>query len=161
METAISIAYSCHLFTPNMRYVELRESELGPQADDNAIQQVSRPGQQHQSPRGAQAHGKRSSSPPRALPSLLCVCLRVQCLFEKLKAVHELNKAMNTLPGHTNVGIVIEGGVLNGALAPNNQATLMALCKECKAVVCCRVTPMQKAQVRHRLASPARGPRSV
>jgi hypothetical protein len=72
----------------------------------------------------------------------------VQCLLGKLREIQMLNNAMHTLPGHTNVGIVIEGGALNGALAPNNQASLMELCKECKAVVCCRVTPMQKAQVR-------------
>lgn len=57
------------------------------------------------------------------------------------------NNEMHCLSGHTNVGIVVEGGALNAALSPDNQDALMALCKECKAVVCCRVTPMQKAQV--------------
>lgn len=71
----------------------------------------------------------------------------VQVLMQKLDAVQQLNARMHTLPGHTNVGIVIEGGALNMALADKVQDSLMELCRECKAVVCCRVTPMQKAQV--------------
>jgi magnesium-transporting ATPase (P-type) len=66
----------------------------------------------------------------------------------KLEGVRAENLQRNVLPGHTNVGIVIEGGALQWALEEHNQDLLMALCKECKAVVCCRVTPMQKAQVR-------------
>lgn len=61
--------------------------------------------------------------------------------------MQQLNTQMHVLPGHTNVGIVIEGGALNMALMSGAQDALMALCRDCKAVVCCRVTPMQKAQV--------------
>jgi len=71
----------------------------------------------------------------------------MQVLMQKLDAVQQLNARMHVLPGHTNVGIVIEGGALNMALADKVQDSLMELCRECKAVVCCRVTPMQKAQV--------------
>jgi hypothetical protein len=76
-----------------------------------------------------------------------CVAAIPQRLAEKLREVRFHNNEMHCLSGHSNVGIVIEGGALNAALSPDNQDTLMALCKECKAVVCCRVTPMQKAQV--------------
>ena len=46
-----------------------------------------------------------------------------------------------------NLGLVIEGAALAVALQPQNAANLLALCQVCRAVVCCRVTPMQKAQV--------------
>lgn len=80
----------------------------------------------------------------------------MQVLYHKLLAVRSVNEDRHVLPGHSNVGIVIEGGALQHALEPACQDALMALCRECKAVVCCRVTPMQKAQVRawqHRVAA--------
>lgn len=91
-------------------------------------------------------------------PHLCCAnkdcCLSIvsgvppQVLADKLAKVRSLNQGMQCLPGHSEVGIVIEGGALHLALAPSTQDALLELCKECRAVVCCRVTPMQKAQVR-------------
>eukprot|EP00891_Asterochloris_glomerata_P006425 jgi/Astpho2/6425/e_gw1.00093.28.1_t len=46
-----------------------------------------------------------------------------------------------------NLGLVIEGGALAQALHRQNANNFLELCKSCHAVVCCRVTPMQKAQV--------------
>lgn len=69
--------------------------------------------------------------------------------------MRENNRRKNTAPGHTNVGIVIDGGALHVALKSELQDDLMAVCRECKAVVCCRVSPIQKAQVR--LGSVLRG----
>jgi hypothetical protein len=46
------------------------------------------------------------------------------------------------------VGLVIDGAALAVALQPQHEDDLLALCKECSAVICCRVSPMQKAQVR-------------
>lgn len=49
------------------------------------------------------------------------------------------------------VGLVVEGGALGRLLDPAEQrvheAALVDLCCACKSVVCCRVSPMQKAQV--------------
>jgi magnesium-transporting ATPase (P-type) len=45
------------------------------------------------------------------------------------------------------VGLVIDGAALAVALQPQHEDDLLALCKECSAVICCRVSPMQKAQV--------------
>eukprot|EP00775_Hariotina_reticulata_P007204 gene7204-7418_t len=70
-----------------------------------------------------------------------------QVLQAKLEEVRRDNRERHVQPPHTNCGIVIEGGALHVALDPELQDDLMALCKECKAVVCCRVSPMQKAQV--------------
>lgn len=47
------------------------------------------------------------------------------------------------------VALVIDGAALALALQPQHEDELLALCKECSAVICCRVSPMQKAQVHH------------
>jgi len=74
--------------------------------------------------------------------------------WDKLKVIkakhHDLdqmNHTMGMMDGYTNVGMVIEGGALAVCLRPELQDEFMALCKECRALVCCRVSPMQKAQV--------------
>lgn len=46
-----------------------------------------------------------------------------------------------------NVGLVIEGAALAVALLRWNAKPFLQLCQSCRGVVCCRVTPMQKAQV--------------
>lgn len=56
-------------------------------------------------------------------------------------------KVQEILDSNRTVGIVIEGGALTYALERELQDGLMELCKLCRAVVCCRVSPMQKAQV--------------
>lgn len=71
-----------------------------------------------------------------------------QVMRAKLEEVRALNTAMHAAPGHSAVGIVLDGGALHAALTPELQPLLMELCSLCRAVVCCRVSPMQKAQVR-------------
>lgn len=71
-----------------------------------------------------------------------------QVMRAKLEEVRALNTAMHAAPGHGAVGIVLDGGALHAALTPELQPLLMELCSLCRAVVCCRVSPMQKAQVR-------------
>lgn len=44
-------------------------------------------------------------------------------------------------------GLVIEGGALQYALLEENQDHFLNLCSACTGVVCCRVSPMQKAHV--------------
>lgn len=46
-----------------------------------------------------------------------------------------------------NVGLVIEGAALAVVLLRWNAKPFLQLCQSCRGVVCCRVTPMQKAQV--------------
>jgi magnesium-transporting ATPase (P-type) len=73
--------------------------------------------------------------------------LLLQVLEAKLQQIEEQNVLMQVVEGHTNCGIVIEGGALQYALNKYLMDDLMALCAACKAVVCCRVTPKQKADV--------------
>lgn len=56
-------------------------------------------------------------------------------------------RVREVLDDKRSVGLVLEGGALSIALEPQLQDALMELCKLCRAVVCCRVSPMQKAQV--------------
>jgi len=43
--------------------------------------------------------------------------------------------------------VVIDGETLTHALAPETRASFLQLCQRCRAVICCRVSPLQKAEV--------------
>lgn len=43
---------------------------------------------------------------------------------------------------------VIEGASVGVALEESNRHVFLELCQYCQTVVCCRVSPLQKAQVR-------------
>lgn len=45
------------------------------------------------------------------------------------------------------VGLVVDGGALALLLQPQHEDAFLGLAKSCDAVICCRVSPMQKAQV--------------
>ncbi|GMS95883.1 hypothetical protein PENTCL1PPCAC_18058, partial [Pristionchus entomophagus] len=49
--------------------------------------------------------------------------------------------------GGEGVAIVINGDSLGFALTPRLERTFLELACKCKAVICCRVTPLQKAEV--------------
>lgn len=49
--------------------------------------------------------------------------------------------------GKEGFGLVVPGKSLAFALEPQNELKFLALAKLCKAVICCRVTPLQKALV--------------
>jgi len=44
-------------------------------------------------------------------------------------------------------GLIIDGETLEFALDASLQAKLLALARVCKSVICCRVSPLQKAEV--------------
>lgn len=45
------------------------------------------------------------------------------------------------------MAVIIEGNSLSIALEENNRTNFLELCQECRTVVCCRVSPLQKALV--------------
>jgi len=49
--------------------------------------------------------------------------------------------------GTMGVGLVVDGGALALLLQPQHEDGFLQLAKGCDAVICCRVSPMQKAQV--------------
>lgn len=46
------------------------------------------------------------------------------------------------------MAVIIEGDALAAALEENNRTTFLQLCRKCRTVLCCRVSPLQKALVR-------------
>lgn len=46
-----------------------------------------------------------------------------------------------------NMSLVIDGLTLDKALSPDLLDRFVALVKHCRAVLCCRVTPLQKSRV--------------
>lgn len=92
-ETAVNIAYSCRLFRPEMRILE-----LGP--DLAELMDVDH-------------HSHHSSSESEKVP----------------------------------LGLVIDSVALERALGEEKQALFCGVALRCAAVVCCRCTPLQKAQV--------------
>ena len=64
--------------------------------------------------------------------------------IEKFQAFKEHNISSSDLE---NLALVIDGKSLSFALEPDLEDYLMQLGKMCKAVICCRVSPLQKALV--------------
>ena len=64
--------------------------------------------------------------------------------IEKFRAFKELNVSAQDMQ---NLALVIDGKSLGFALEPDMEDYLMTLGKLCKAVICCRVSPLQKALV--------------
>ncbi|CUM68329.1 uncharacterized protein PRCAT00006051001 [Priceomyces carsonii] len=63
--------------------------------------------------------------------------------------VEELDEAMDDhTPPSDGYGVVIDGDALKIVLSdPDTRRKFLLLCKHCKAVLCCRVSPAQKAAV--------------
>ncbi|KAK9820083.1 hypothetical protein WJX72_005942 [[Myrmecia] bisecta] len=116
LETAISIALSCRLFTQSMKLLMLRERDLN--------------------------DGKGDA------PS--------EILLVKTVEVRRLVAESLANGRRPNIGLVIEGGALAVALKAQNEDTFLDLCKLCQGVVCCRVSPMQKALVVHMVKAKAK-----
>lgn len=65
---------------------------------------------------------------------------------ELKKSVEDAQRHLNELPG-TKLALVIDGKCLMYALDPSVRGMLLELSLNCNSVVCCRVSPLQKAQV--------------
>ncbi|DBB09563.1 hypothetical protein WJX82_007159 [Trebouxia sp. C0006] len=70
-----------------------------------------------------------------------------EALLIKATEANRINTEEQQQGRRPNVGLVIEGAALATALLRHNSQPFLGLCQACQGVVCCRVTPMQKAQV--------------
>src|SRR5690242_15865212 len=72
-------------------------------------------------------------------------------LERQLKQVRELRASSgpNDTPGEQNesLALIIDGRTLDFALEKDLEKTFLELACTCKAVICCRVSPLQKALV--------------
>ncbi|KZZ93258.1 phospholipid-translocating P-type ATPase domain-containing protein [Moelleriella libera RCEF 2490] len=120
VETAINIGFSCNLLNNDMELVHLKvdEDESGQTTDEDFLENVEKQLDQH-----LQTFGITGSD-------------------EDLAAAQKSHEP----PGPTH-GIVIDGFTLRWALNDNLKQKFLLLCKQCRSVLCCRVSPAQKAAV--------------
>lgn len=120
VETAINIAFSCNLLNNDMELIRLNaeEDETGETPDEEYL---------------------------RRLDDELVRYLRV---FNMTGDDEELKQARkNHNPPEPTHALVIDGFTLKWVLDDALKQKFLLLCKQCKSVLCCRVSPAQKASV--------------
>lgn len=120
VETAINIGFSCNLLDNDMELIHLKldEDESGNVTDEEYIDQAEKILDQH-----LQTFGISGSDEDLALA----------------KKNHE--------PPAPTHGLVVDGFTLRWALDDQLKQKFLLLCKQCRSVLCCRVSPAQKASV--------------
>lgn len=120
VETAINIGFSCNMLNNDMELINMKveEDEAGETSDDLFLE---------------------------AAEKLLDQNLQV---FKMLGDDGDLAAAMkNHEPPPPTHGLVIDGFTLRWVLNDRLKQKFLLLCKQCKSVLCCRVSPAQKAAV--------------
>ncbi|CAK7567246.1 MAG: phospholipid transporting ATPase [Sporothrix epigloea] len=120
VETAINIGFSCNLLNNDMELVHLRvdEDESGNTPDEDYMDRI-----EELLDNGLQMFGLTGSD-------------------EDLAAARS-----NHEPPAPTHAVVIDGFTLRWALTDELSQKFLLLCKQCKSVLCCRVSPAQKAAV--------------
>ncbi|XP_059655958.1 phospholipid-transporting ATPase 3 isoform X2 [Cornus florida] len=117
METAINIAYACRLLDNGMKQFIIS-------SETDAIREVESRGDQVEIAR----------------------FMRDAVKNELKKCHEEAQNCLHTVSG-PKLALVIDGKCLMYALDPSLRVMLLNLSLNCTSVVCCRVSPLQKAQV--------------
>ncbi|TKY58773.1 Phospholipid-transporting ATPase 3 [Spatholobus suberectus] len=117
IETAINIAYACNLINNEMKQFVIS-------SETDAIREVEDRGDQVEIARFIKEEVKK----------------------ELKKCLEEAESYFHSLSG-PKLALVIDGKCLMYALDPSLRVMLLNLSLNCHAVVCCRVSPLQKAQV--------------
>lgn len=68
-------------------------------------------------------------------------------LREKLDAINEHQQDMDASVFDSSLALIIDGHSLGFALEPELEDDFLSLATRCRAVICCRVSPLQKALV--------------
>jgi phospholipid-translocating ATPase len=120
VETAINIGFSCNLLNNDMELIRLRadEDETGATPDEQYLSQL-----EADLDRGLQMFNMTGSD-------------------VELKRARKDHEA----PAPTHA-LVIDGFTLRWVLTEELRQKFLLLCKQCKSVLCCRVSPAQKAAV--------------
>ncbi|KAK0615781.1 hypothetical protein B0T17DRAFT_497326 [Bombardia bombarda] len=120
VETAINIGFSCNLLNNDMDLIRLQvhEDENGGLSEEQYLRDV-----------GAQLDTGLKK-------------------FNMIGSDEELRKAKRDHePPAATHGLVIDGFTLRWVLSDELRQKFLLLCKQCKSVLCCRVSPAQKAAV--------------
>ncbi|KAG6801693.1 phospholipid-transporting ATPase ID isoform X7 [Apis mellifera caucasica] len=132
-ETAINIGYSCQLLTDDLTDVFIVDSTTY----DGVENQLSR-----------YLETIKTTSGHQNRPTLSVVTFR----WDKESSDTEYNPSRDEQDEHemeqaTGFAVVINGHSLVHALHPQLEQLFLEVSSQCKAVICCRVTPLQKAMV--------------
>ncbi|CDO93339.1 unnamed protein product [Kluyveromyces dobzhanskii CBS 2104] len=121
VETAINIGFSCNLLNNEMELLVIK-------ASGNDVEMYG-------------------SSPAQIVKNLILKYLKEK--FQMTGSYEELEEAKKVHePPKGNFGLIIDGDALKLALRNEDvEREFLLLCKRCKAVLCCRVSPAQKAAV--------------
>ncbi|MBA0638180.1 hypothetical protein Godav_022213 [Gossypium davidsonii] len=117
METAINIAYACNLLNNEMKQFIIS-------SETDAIREVEERGDQVEIARFIKEEVKKQLK---------------KCLDEAQQYFHSV--------AGPKLALIIDGKCLMYALDPSLRIMLLNLSLNCSSVVCCRVSPLQKAQV--------------
>ncbi|AES96443.2 phospholipid-transporting ATPase-like protein [Medicago truncatula] len=117
IETAINIAYACNLINNEMKQFIIS-------SETDAIREVEDRGDQVETAR----------------------FIREEVMKELKKCLDEVQSYFSSLSA-PKLALVIDGKCLTYALDSSLRVMLLNLSLNCHAVVCCRVSPLQKAQV--------------
>ncbi|GFO46882.1 phospholipid-transporting ATPase [Plakobranchus ocellatus] len=130
-ETAIQIANSCQLFSPDQTILTINASSLEEtrEALDNALAQL----REDQKQLDLLADSSRSHMGSQV------------SLFSVL-SLFSMGGVGNDA-GQLNHALVIDGKTLAFATTPELERRFLKICLHCRSVVCCRATPIQKASV--------------
>lgn len=168
METAINIGFSCNLLTSDMGLVVIKDEDAantGRQIREilKTFFGVSSDGVEGEGGNASSgAHLRISNSRSALLPaspdaysdnSLDKSTGDDYKLVNLQKSPNNLEDQLSKSPQQTDnlnrqpIGLIIDGHSLKHALSDDNKESFVDLATRCKSVICCRVSPIQKAQV--------------
>ncbi|XP_042790686.1 phospholipid-transporting ATPase IB isoform X7 [Panthera leo] len=124
-ETAINIGYSCRLVSQNMALILLKEDSL----DVGYVALLRRVGK----PVGV--YGQRSRDSLWLLQAT------------RAAITQHCTDLGNLLGKENDVALIIDGHTLKYALSFEVRRSFLDLALSCKAVICCRVSPLQKSEI--------------
>ncbi|KAG5418625.1 DNF1 [Candida metapsilosis] len=129
VETAINIGFSCNLLGNEMNLLVIKTAY-----SDEELEKMEL----------SLGHGNRES---QIIDTVISHYLRNN--FGSTGSVEEQEAAIGDhAPPDERFGVIIDGDALKLALLnPETKRKFLLLCKKCRAVLCCRVSPAQKAAV--------------
>ncbi|XP_062558689.1 phospholipid-transporting ATPase ID isoform X2 [Armigeres subalbatus] len=168
-ETAINIGYSCQLLTDDMLDVFIIdgltkaevEQQLRKYMESLRIVNTYHPttlpkntlNQNSGLTSGPTANGGNSGSSGPMIeiqnsspPSVSVVTFSVNC-SNYSDGLGKTDTSMSDLDEGAGVALVINGHSLAHCLQPDMETKFLEIASHCRAVICCRVTPLQKAMV--------------
>ncbi|GJN88512.1 hypothetical protein Rhopal_001478-T1 [Rhodotorula paludigena] len=149
LETAIAIAKTCNLLSRDMNVIVVKGGEYG--KPNSAYQQLRNALERFFDVPGLVE--QLENQPPDVQPDLARMSSSQRRSLQ-LHRVQSNASGMSDIVGHDNgqrpggYGLVIDGASLRHAFGePWTKEILLELATRCRAVVCCRTSPLQKALI--------------